>query len=116
MGEGSSSGGRRGGGIGLGLSGNEYVNGSGRGNGPGFGGVRSGSGGGAGSGSGGGSGFARRNSWRHKKLDMPLFDGTNLDGWILRAERFFSFYGLTEEEKVEATLVALEGQALLWFQ
>lgn len=73
---------------------------------------------GAGSGSGGGPGYGMngRNSWRHKKLDMPLFDGSNPDGWILRAESFFNFYGLTEEEKVEATVVALEGQALLWFQ
>lgn len=47
---------------------------------------------------------------------MPLFNGSNPDGWILRAERFFNFYGLTKEEKVEATVVALEGQALLWFQ
>lgn len=31
-------------------------------------------------------------------------------------ERFSHFYGLTEEEKIEATVVALEGQALLWFQ
>lgn len=47
---------------------------------------------------------------------MPLFDDTNPDGLILRAERFFNFYGLTVGEKVEAIVVALEGQALLWFQ
>lgn len=57
-----------------------------------------------------------RNQWRHKKLDLPLFDGENPDGWILRAERFFEFYGLSEKEKVEATIVALEDKALLWFQ
>lgn len=45
-----------------------------------------------------------------------MFDGTNPDRWILRAERFFNFYGLTEVEKVEATVVALEGKALSWFQ
>lgn len=33
-------------------------------------------------------------NWRHKKLDMPTFDGTNPDGWVLRGERFFAFYGL----------------------
>lgn len=47
---------------------------------------------------------------------MPLFDGTNPDGWILRAERYFQFYRLTEEDKIEAAVVALEGDALLWFQ
>lgn len=91
--------------------------GSGTGNGPGQG-VGFGYGPTIGSGLGANTEFQQgnnRNSWRYKKLDMPLFDGTNPDGWILRAERFFEFYGLTEE-KVEATVVALEGQALLWFQ
>lgn len=104
VGEGSSSGaGKKVGGF--------VLNGSGSGIGPGF----------RGGGLGHGSGFEgnignNRNNWRHKKLDMPLFDGTNPDGWILIVERFFSFYGLTEAEKVEATVVALEGSALLWFQ
>lgn len=55
-------------------------------------------------------------NWRFKKLDMPLFDGENPDGWILRAERYHHFYRLTEEDKLEAAVVALEGDALLWFQ
>lgn len=55
-------------------------------------------------------------NWRFKKLDLPLFDGVNPDGWILRAERYFRFYRLEETEKVEAAVVALEGDALLWFQ
>ena len=117
VGEGSTSAVRKGGGFFVGIGGSGGV-----GSGPGGG---SGHEGGAGSGSGGGPGYfgsngapsgGGRNQWRHKKLDMPLFDGTNPDGWILRAERFFNFYGLAEEEKVEATVVALEGQALLWFQ
>lgn len=47
---------------------------------------------------------------------MPLFDGNNPDGWILRAERYHQFYRLSEEDKMEAAVVALEGDALLWFQ
>ncbi|KAJ9542106.1 hypothetical protein OSB04_028612 [Centaurea solstitialis] len=61
----------------------------------------------------GGGGFT---NWRFRKLDMPLFDGVNPDGWILRAERYFQFYRLNEPEKMEAAVVALEGDALLWFQ
>lgn len=38
-----------------------------------------------------------RNSWRHNKLDMLFFNGSNPDGWILRAERIFTFYGLMEQ-------------------
>ncbi|XP_074377189.1 uncharacterized protein LOC141718709 [Apium graveolens] len=80
-----------------------------------------GEGGFGGKGSGGGPGRGAQwegggTNWRHKKLDLPVFDGSNPDGWILRAERYFNFYRLTEEEKVEATVVALEGHALLWFQ
>lgn len=55
-------------------------------------------------------------SWRMKKLDLPTFDGVNPDGWILRAERFFHFYRLGEEDKLEAAVVALDGDALLLYQ
>lgn len=66
--------------------------------------------------SGGGvHGGPGRASWRYRKLDLPTFDGTNPDGWILRAERYFKFHHLDEEDKVEAAVVALEGDALLWF-
>lgn len=37
-------------------------------------------------------------------------------GWILRAERYFSFYRLSEEDRLEAAVVALEGDPLLWYQ
>lgn len=52
-------------------------------------------------------------NWRYKKLDLSLFDGSNLYGWILRAERYFNFYRLNEKEKVEAMVVALKGKTLL---
>ncbi|CAH1448287.1 unnamed protein product [Lactuca virosa] len=55
-------------------------------------------------------------NWRFRKLDMPLFDGENPDEWIPRAERYFNFYKLSENDKLEAAVVALEGDALLWFQ
>ena len=64
-----------------------------------------------GKGSGGGPG-----NWRYRKLDMPIFDGTDPDGWILRVERYFTFYRLNEEEMLEAVAVALEGDALRWYQ
>lgn len=55
-------------------------------------------------------------NWRYRKLDLPIFDGTNPDGWLLRAERYFSFYRLSEEEKLEAAVVGFDGDALLWYQ
>lgn len=55
-------------------------------------------------------------NWKLRKLDLPIFDGVNPDGWILRAERFFHFYRLSEEEQLKAAIVALNGDALLWYQ
>lgn len=55
-------------------------------------------------------------NWRYRKLDMPLFDGENPDGRILRTERYFNFYRLSEGDKMEAAIVARKADALLWFQ
>lgn len=69
--------------------------------------------GGSGGGPGGMGGVA---NWKYRKLDMPVFDGTDPDGWILRIERYFQFYRLTEEEMMEASAVAMDGDALRWYQ
>ncbi|KAK1356693.1 hypothetical protein POM88_049949 [Heracleum sosnowskyi] len=39
---------------------------------------------------GGTMGFSGGN-WRYRKLELPVFDGSNPDGWILRAERFIMY-------------------------
>lgn len=65
---------------------------------------------------GGGGNISNGGNWRYRKLDLPVFEGNNPDGWILRAERYFSFYRLNEEEKLEAAVVGLDGEALLWYQ
>lgn len=57
-----------------------------------------------------------RGNWKYRKLDLPQFDGTNPDGWILRAERYFAFYRLNDEEKLEAAVVGFDGDALVWYQ
>lgn len=45
-----------------------------------------------------------------------MFDEVNLDGWILRVELYFHFYRLGEEKILEAAVVLLDGDALLWYQ
>lgn len=55
-------------------------------------------------------GFRGGGNWKAKRLDLPIFTGTNPDGWILRAERYFGFYRLSAEEQMEAAVVAL------WFR
>lgn len=62
---------------------------------------------------GGGGG---RSNWRYRKLDMPIFDGSDPDEWILRVERYFQFYRMTEVEMLDAAVVAMEGDTLRWYQ
>lgn len=45
-----------------------------------------------------------------------MFNGTDPYGWILQVERYFGFYRLTEEEMLEALVVAIERDALCWLQ
>lgn len=67
-----------------------------------------------GSGSGGGPGGSL--NWKYRKIDMPIFDGSEPDGWLAKIERYFQIYRLTEEAMLEASAVAMEGDALRWFQ
>ena len=95
------------------------IHGSNSNSGPGVGngsGRSEGSGVGSGRGGSGRPGDQVGGNWRVKKLDLPVFAGTNPDGWILRAERYFHFYRLGEEEVLEAAVVSSDGDALLWYQ
>lgn len=60
-----------------------------------------------------GGGYRGGGRWKTKKLDLPIFSGPNPDGWIIKAERFFEFYGLTEAKRVEVAVVSLDGD---WYQ
>ncbi|XP_028552250.1 uncharacterized protein LOC114580023 [Dendrobium catenatum] len=53
---------------------------------------------------------------RTRKLKIPIFEGEDAYGWIYRVERYFAVNGVTEEEKLMAVPVCLEGKALAWFQ
>ncbi|KAI0500720.1 hypothetical protein KFK09_018936 [Dendrobium nobile] len=51
-----------------------------------------------------------------RKLKMPIFEGEDGHGWIYKVERYFAVNGLTEEEKLTAAGLCLEGKALAWYQ
>ncbi|PKU61693.1 1-phosphatidylinositol-3-phosphate 5-kinase [Dendrobium catenatum] len=53
---------------------------------------------------------------RVRKLKMLVFEGEDGHGWIYKVERYFAVNGLTEEEKMTATRLCLEGKALAWYQ
>ena len=50
-----------------------------------------------------------------RKLELPIFDGNNPNGWLFRAERYFEINRLTSSEKLCAAVVCLEGVALAWY-
>lgn len=53
---------------------------------------------------------------RPRRLELHLFSGDNPYGWLNRAERYFHFNAIDDKDKLEATVVCLEGRAPNWFQ
>lgn len=50
-----------------------------------------------------------------KNVDMSVFDGVNIYGWIFLVERYFRIGGFFELEKFDWVLVHLAGDALGWY-
>ncbi|GAA0166182.1 hypothetical protein LIER_21399 [Lithospermum erythrorhizon] len=46
------------------------------------------------------------------KIDFPRFEGGDSRGWILKAEKYFRYFQIPNEMKVEMTAMYLEGEAL----
>lgn len=51
-----------------------------------------------------------------KKLELPIFQGKDLYGWVFRAKRYFTMNEIEDEEWILAASVCMEGRALGWFQ
>ncbi|CAH8271769.1 unnamed protein product [Arabidopsis lyrata] len=49
------------------------------------------------------------------QVEMPVFEGLNVNSWILRAERYFGFGSFTETEKIRLAYMSVQGPALSWF-
>ena len=50
--------------------------------------------------------------WKSKKVGIPMFIEENPDWWILKADRYFTFYNLSEEEYMVAAVISMDGDAL----
>ncbi|GKE18502.1 hypothetical protein Tco_1426079, partial [Tanacetum coccineum] len=48
----------------------------------------------------------------HNKITFPTFSDGDPRGWILKAEKYFRYYDIPEEEKVDVASMHLEGDAL----
>ncbi|KAK9033095.1 hypothetical protein V6N11_018133 [Hibiscus sabdariffa] len=53
----------------------------------------------------------RREEIRPQKLELPIFSGDNPYGWLNRAERYFHFNGIANEDKLEDATVCLDSKA-----
>ncbi|XP_023637590.1 uncharacterized protein LOC111830218 [Capsella rubella] len=59
--------------------------------------------------------LARYVKVRKTRIEMPVFEGTNVNSWLFRAERYFEFGSFTETEKIRLAYMSVEGPALCWF-
>ncbi|CAH9066959.1 unnamed protein product [Cuscuta europaea] len=50
------------------------------------------------------------------KVDLPLFDGEDAYGWLIRVERYFKLNQVSDNDKVEVVLIAMADKALNWYQ
>ncbi|KAL5731844.1 hypothetical protein ACHQM5_004534 [Ranunculus cassubicifolius] len=50
------------------------------------------------------------------KLDFPPFDGANVRGWLLKANRYFQIYPLPDNQKILCASLYFRNKAESWFQ
>lgn len=50
-----------------------------------------------------------------KRVEMHVFQGQNVHGWIVRVERYFLMGGYRDESQLELVSVSLDEAALSWF-
>jgi len=48
----------------------------------------------------------------HAKIEFPKFSGGDPRGWVLKVEKYFRYYDIPEDDKVDIASVYLEGDAL----
>ncbi|KAD4385268.1 hypothetical protein E3N88_25436 [Mikania micrantha] len=53
-----------------------------------------------------------RNYRPYNKIDFPIFSRGDPRGWILKAEKYFRYYQIPEDEQVDVTSMHLERDAL----
>ena len=51
-----------------------------------------------------------------RRLELPIFAGDNAYWWVIKVEMYFQIDGVEDDEKLELSLVAKEGEALIWYE
>ncbi|CAH9112121.1 unnamed protein product, partial [Cuscuta epithymum] len=60
--------------------------------------------------------YHKRQQPAGRKIDLPVFNGKDVFGWLVRMNRYFRLNQIQEDEKIDVAVVAMEDQALNWFQ
>ena len=52
----------------------------------------------------------------NRRVELPVFDGDDVNEWLVRIERYFRVAQIATNDKVEYAAMALTGKALTWFE
>jgi len=52
----------------------------------------------------------------NRRVELPVFDGDDVNEWLVRIERYFQVAQIATNDKVEYAAMALTGKALTWFE
>lgn len=50
------------------------------------------------------------------KVEIPHFDGSEVEDWIFKLNEFFEFYRTPPEQKIQIASLHMEGATLSWYQ
>ncbi|KAA0057269.1 transposon Tf2-1 polyprotein isoform X1 [Cucumis melo var. makuwa] len=53
---------------------------------------------------------------KFKKVEMPVFTGTDPDSWLFRADRYFKIHNLSDSEKLTVAVISFDGPTLDWYR
>ncbi|KAA0032861.1 transposon Tf2-1 polyprotein isoform X1 [Cucumis melo var. makuwa] len=53
---------------------------------------------------------------KFKKVEMSVFDGTDPNSWLFRADRYFKIHNLSDSEKLTVGVISFDGPALDWYR
>ncbi|XP_058757342.1 uncharacterized protein LOC131630580 [Vicia villosa] len=54
--------------------------------------------------------------FRHPKIELSYFDGTDALEWLFQAEQFFAFYSIPYENRLPMAAFYMKGDALGWYK
>lgn len=60
--------------------------------------------------------FQHRAVAKGPKLSFPEFDGSDPDGWIRKAEKYYELVGVPNEDKVKIVVLYISGKAEYWWR